>query len=332
MTEHRNLNRRALLGAASVAATALATAPAHAQAPASLAGRAVLITGASSGFGRLTALHLAGLGATVIASMRNLDGGRRPEAVSLASEARGLSGKLHLVEIDVTRPDQIRAGVAQAETLAGGRLDVLVSNAGVGIAGPMELQDDTALELQMQTNFLGGLRMARAVLPGMRARGGGLIVPVSSQLGRMILPNLGAYCSSKWGLEAAFEAMAYELAPLAVEVTIVQPGGYPTRIWDSGARQVEAMFARNEPARMAAYAQHVAMTRASMSSPRGADPMDVPRAIAELIALPTGQRPLRRPVHPNTTISSAVNKALAGVQAQVLGQGPYATWHAAVTT
>lgn len=332
MQDPSRLNRRTLLGAASVAATVVATGPARAQAPTSLAGRSVLITGSSAGFGRLSALHLAGLGATVIASMRNLDGGQRPDAVTLLQEAKGLPGKVHLVEIDVTRPDQVRAGVAQAEKIAGGGLDVLLSNAGIGISGPMELQDETALELQMQTNLIGGLRMARAVLPGMRAKRAGLILPVSSQLGRMILPNLGAYCSSKWGLEAAFEAMAYELAPQGVEVTIVQPGGYPTRIWDSGARNVEAMFARNEPERMQAYAQHVAMTRASMRSPRGSDPMDIPRAVAELMAMPAGQRPLRRPVHPNTAMTVAVNKALAGFQAQALGQGPFAPWHTAVTT
>lgn len=328
----RSLNRRALLGAASVTATAMAASVAKAQAPTSLAGKSVLITGSSAGFGRLSALHLAGLGATVIASMRNIDGGRRADAVSLLQEARGLPGKVHLVEIDVTRPDQIKSGVAQAERIAGGGLDVLLSNAGIGISGPMELQDDAALELQMQTNLLGSLRMARAVLPGMRARRAGLIVPVSSQLGRIIMPNIGAYCSSKWGLEAAFEAMAYELAPLGVEVTIVQPGGYPTRIWESGSRTVEAMLARNEPERLQAYAQHVAMTRASMRSPRGSDPMDIPRAVAELMALPAGQRPLRRPVHPNTTLSTAVNKAMAGFQAQALGQGPFAPWHSAVTT
>jgi len=330
--DSRNLNRRALLGAASVAATALATSPARAQAPASLAGRSVLITGSSAGFGRLSALHLAGLGATVIASMRNLDGGRRPDAVSLLQEAKGLPGKVHVIELDVTRPDQVKDGVAKAEKIAGGGLDVLLSNAGIGISGPIELQDDAALELQMQTNLLGGLRVARAALPGMRARRAGLILPVSSQLGRMIMPNIGAYCSSKWGLEAAFEAMAYELAPMGVDVTILQPGGYPTRIWESGSRTVEAMFARNEPERIQAYAQHVALTRASMRSPRGADPMDIPRAIAELMAMPAGQRPLRRPVHPNTAMTVAVNKAMAGFQAQALGQGPFAAWHTAVTT
>ena len=324
------LNRRGLLGAASLAAIA-APAAAQTPAPTSLAGKTVLITGASSGFGRLSALHLADLGATVIASMRNLDGGKRPDAVSLLAEAKGKPGKVHLVEIDVTKPDQVVAGVAAAERIAGGGLDAVLSNAGIGGAGPIELQDEIALETQFQTNLLGSLRVARAALPAMRAKKAGLIIPVSSQLGRIVMPNIGAYCSSKWGLEAAFEALAYELAPFGVEVTIIQPGGYPTRIWESGGRAAEAMFARNEPARMAAYATSVAQTRAMMNGPRNTDPKDVARAVAELMAIPVGQRPLRRPVHPNTAVTVAVNKALAGIQAQVLGQGPYAPWHAAVT-
>ncbi|WP_397419529.1 SDR family NAD(P)-dependent oxidoreductase [Phenylobacterium sp.] len=323
------LNRRGLLGAASLAAIA-APAAAQTPAPTSLAGKTVLITGASSGFGRLSALHLADLGATVIASMRNLDGGKRPDAVSLLAEAKGKPGKVHLVEIDVTKPDQVVAGVAAAERIAGGGLDAVLSNAGIGGAGPIELQDEIALETQFQTNLLGSLRVARAALPAMRAKKAGLIMPVSSQLGRIVMPNIGAYCSSKWGLEAAFEALAYELAPFGVEVTIIQPGGYPTRIWESGGRAAEAMFARNEPARMAAYATSVAQTRAMMTGPRNTDPKDVARAVAELMAMPLGQRPLRRPVHPNTAVTVAVNKALAGIQAQVLGQGPYAPWHAAV--
>lgn len=330
--DHHLLDRRALLAGASLATAIATTARAQPAQPASLAGTSVLITGSSSGFGRLTALHLADLGATVIASMRNLQGGRRPEAVSLLAEAEGKPGKVHLVEIDVMDPSQVKAGVAEAERIAGGGLDVLFSNAGVGISGPVELHDEQALATEFQTNLLGGLRMARAVLPGMRAKKAGLIMPVSSQLGRMILPNIGTYCSAKWGLEAAFEAMAYELAPFGVEVTIVEPGGYPTRIWETGAKALEAMVERNEPERVAAYDQHLAMSRASMTAPRNTDPADVARAVAELIAMPAGGRPLRRPVHPNTAVTDAVNKALAQIQAQVLGRGPYAPWHAAVTS
>ena len=313
-------SRRALLAAAPLAAAAAPALASDALPAGALKGRTVLITGTSSGFGRL------------IASMRNLRGGRRPEAASLKADAANLPGRLDLVEIDVTRPDQVASGVAQAERLAGGGLDVLVSNAGIGLSGPLELHDEAALEAEFQTNLLGGLRMARAVLPGMRARRGGLILPVSSQLGRIVMPNMGGYCSGKWGLEAAFEAMAYELAPLGVEVTIVQPGGYPTRIWETGAKAVEAMIARNDPRRVEGRQNlGLALESASMTAPRRSDPMDVARAIAGLIALPPGDRPLRRPVHPDTTVTTAVNKALSDVQDRVLSRGPYAAWRAAVS-
>lgn len=332
MTDPTDPSRRALLGGGAVLAAAAAANPAHATAPNALAGRTVLITGASSGFGRLTALHLADLGATVIASMRNLDGGRRPEAVSLLAEAKGKPGAVHLVEIDVTKPDQVTAGVTEAERLAGGRLNALFSNAGVGIGGPMELHDEAALELQVQTNLLGGLRMARAVLPGMRARRQGLIVVTSSQLGRIVMPNIGAYCATKFGLEAAFEAMAYELAPFGVEVTIVQPGGYPTNIWKSGAEAFQTVLSRTDAERRAAYAQHIGMTDGFMTAPRSTDPTDVAKAVAALIGTPVGQRPLRRPVHVNIAATEAANAALAAIEARALGSGQYAPWHKAVTS
>ncbi|MFN9034305.1 MAG: SDR family NAD(P)-dependent oxidoreductase, partial [Alphaproteobacteria bacterium] len=157
MSRSSHPSRRALLAAAPLAAAAAPALAAEVLPAGALKGRSVLITGASSGFGRLTALHLASLGAHVIASMRNLQGGRRPEAVSLKAEAADLPGRLDLVEIDVVRPDQVISGVAAAERLAGGGLDVLVSNAGIGLSGPLELHDEAAMEAEFQTNLLGGL-------------------------------------------------------------------------------------------------------------------------------------------------------------------------------
>ncbi len=330
--------RREWLGGASALATATLAADAGAQmgggaqgAP-DLAGVSALITGCSSGFGRLTALHLARRGATVIASMRNLNGGARPEAKDLAAIAASENLKLDIVEIDVLDDGLVRQGVAAAEETAGGALDVVVNNAGVGISGPVEAADMESAKLVVDTNLFGYMRVAQAALPAMRAKGAGLLVHVSSQLGRIVLPNLGLYCASKFGLEAMFEAMAYELAPFGVDTTIVQPGGYRTKIWDNGLRYYNAMKSRIDDERAAAYAAHLGMAeRLFTGSPRTADPMDVPRAIAELIAMPAGARPLRRPVHPDTSATDAANAALAQVQSAVLGQGAYKTWHAAVT-
>lgn len=322
--------RRQMLAVAGASAAAAGLAGNAGAGPLSLKGKSALITGASSGFGRLTALHLARAGAVVVASMRNLKGGKRVEAQELADIARDEKLKLSVVEIDVTKPDTIATGVAAAFAKAGGKLDLLMNNAGVGIGGPIEFNDEKAVADAVDVNLLGYHRMARAVLPAMRKRREGLIAAVSSQLGRIVLPNIGVYCATKFGVEAMFETLAYELAPFGVEVTIVQPGGYPTKIWDTGRRLGEEVEARADGERKEAYAGHLALARGFMTGPRQTDPMDVPRAVAEILALPVGKRPLRRPVHPNSQAMTAANAALAQIEASVLGNGPYKDWHAAV--
>lgn len=336
MTEEtRCLSRRAVMGAGAALATAAtigATNPARA---ATLEGKSALITGCSSGFGRLTALHLAREGATVIASMRNLDSGARPEAVELAEIAAEEDLDLSIVEIDVTDEALIAAGVAEAEEIAGGGLDLMVNNAGIAITGPIEIHDHEAAFKQMDVNLFGCHRMARAVLPAMRARQQGLIIQVTSQLGRFVSPITGMYCSTKFAAEAMFEAMAYELAPTGVEVTIVQPGGYPTKITENGARYTREMLSRVDAARLVGYEPHMEIVQTRLNrTGAGArtDPMDVARAIGEILAMPNGSRPLRRPVHPNTQATDAINERSAEVQAAVLGRGPYAAWHEAVTS
>ncbi len=327
------LDRRAFLGGTAAAGAALAAGTAGAQtAPADLSGKSVLITGSSSGFGRLAALHFARSGAVVIASMRNFKGGKRPEAQELADIASAEKLKLTLVEIDVTKDAQVSAGVAKAEKAAGGALDAVLNNAGIGVGGPAELYDMANLQRAFDVNFFGYQRVARAALPKMRARREGLLVLVSSQLGRIILPNIGAYCASKFAVEAMFEAMAYELAPFGVEATIAQPGGYPTKIWDNGERYFNELLEAADAERKTAYAAHLEMARGFFNGGGATDPMDVPRAIADIIALPPGKRPLRKPVHPNTQATDALNAAHAQVQATVLGQGRYKPWHDAVAS
>lgn len=328
--------RRALLagGSAAAAATLLgstANAQDEGRAAQSLEGKSALITGASSGFGYLTALHLSRLGAKVIASMRNFDGGERPEAKLLAETAESEGLDLQLVEIDVLDDTLIASGVARAEEIAGGALDVLVNNAGIGMAGPVEINDMEATRLIFETNLFGYLRMARAVLPGMRAKNEGQIFNVSSQLGRILIPGLGMYCATKFGVEAMFEIMAYELAPFGVDVTIIQPGGYPTKIWENGRRYSNTLLTRIGDERAGAYEGHIQMASGMMSGAYSTDPNDVPRAIAEIMAMPAGKRPLRRPVHPNTSATDAANAAMAQIQAGVLGGGAFKSWHDAVT-
>ncbi|MCI5043453.1 MAG: SDR family oxidoreductase [Aquisalinus sp.] len=322
-------NRRQVLAGAATMATAASLAGTKAAAEEmNFAGQSVLITGTSSGFGKLAAQHLARHGATVIASMRNVP---RPEAEELRDLANDENLKLSVVEIDVTKPEQIASGVAEAESIAGGALDVLINNAGIAYGGPIEIHDEQSISRIYDVNLHGYHRMAKAVLPKMRAASAGHIFNVSSQLGRLVLPNLGLYCSTKFAVEAMFEAMAYELAPFGVEVTIIQPGGYPTKIWENGTKNFEGLLERVGEERVAAYEAHLTIAQGMFNGSQSTDPMDIPRAIAEIMAMPAGTRPLRRAVHPNTAGPDAVNGVAKMVQAGMLGNGPYASWHKSVS-
>lgn len=325
-------SRRHVLAATGAAAAAVA-APACAQEARSLAGKTFLITGASSGFGYLGALLYARQGAKVFATMRDLP---RPEAAELKRLAQAEKLDLQVLELDVLSDAQVQAAVAEAEKRNGGPIDVLVNNAGIVISGPVEVQDLEATRLAFDTNVYGYHRMARAVLPGMRQRRAGLIVNVSSQQGRIIMPSFGLYSATKFAVESMSEQLAYELAPHGIEVTIIQPGGYQTKVGANRDRYTGALRARAEPRHTDGYPEMVARmgggggSRAQGGGAGQPDPMDVPRAIAEIAALPAGQRPLRRPVHPGPKPQEAINRVSAETQLALLGPTPYGPWAKAV--
>jgi len=319
-----DLSRRSLMAGAAATGVLAATAT-RAQSDAvtarpDLTGKSVLITGCSSGFGRLGAEHYARLGAKVFATMRNLP---RPEADELRALASSENLDITVIEIDVLSDEQVSAGVAEAERINGGPIDVLVNNAGIGISGPIEVQDMEATELIFGTNVLGAHRMARAVLPGMRARGSGLIVPISSQLGRVIVPYSGHYSPTKFALEAMSEAMAYELVPHGIEVAIIEPGGYPTEVWVNRNIYTSALKARAADIHAGGYPRVVARMGEEDGSGRSSDPMDVPRAIAQIIAMPGGTRPLRTEVHPGSKPQMKINEVTAATQVGWLGGSGY---------
>lgn len=328
MPDLPEMNRRQLM-ALGVGAAAAASQSACAQTRAAgaegpdLSGTSILVTGTSSGFGRLGVEHYARLGAKVFATMRNVP---RREAEELRDLASSDNLDLSVIEIDVTSDTQVEAGVAEALGANDGKLDVLVNNAGIGISGPVELQDMAATRLAFETNVYGCHRMARAVLPAMRAAGKGLIVPISSQLGRVIVPGIGHYSATKFALEAMSEQLAYELVPRGIDVSIIQPGGYPTKVWVNRNIYTKALKDRTDEARLSAYPEFAPQMGEEDGSGRSADPMDVPRAIAELIAMPTGTRPLRRAVHPNFRPQEAVNAAMAEAQLNFLGGSRVGPW------
>jgi len=323
MSQEYKLNRRNLMLGAGIAAAAYATAGCAQSSEATdnidLTGVSILITGCSSGFGRLGAEHYARLGAKVFATMRNLP---RPEAAELEALAKTDKLDITVLEIDITKDDQVQAGVAAAIKAAGGSLDVLINNAGMSIAGPIEAQDMEATQLIFDTNVYGAQRMAKAVLPSMRAKKSGYIFNVTSQLGRVIIPGFGQYSPTKFALEAMSEQMAYEVASHGVEVTIIQPGGYPTKIWSNQNPPSAALKARLSEDVIAAYPQLTAGMGKREAGGGETDPMDIPRAIAGAIAMPKGTRPLRIALHPVARPQEAINKVSTKMQLAVLANSP----------
>lgn len=331
------ISRRNLLaGTASVAGLAAAGAAMavshenHAHSEPDLSGKSMLITGTSSGFGNLGAQHYARRGARVFATMRNLP---RPEGDALKKLADDEKLDLHVLELDVLDDEQVANAIAEATRINGGSLDVLVNNAGINISGPVELQDMESTRLSYDTNVFGIQRTMRAVLPGMRARKSGVIFNVSSQMGRMVMPNGGIYSATKFAVESMSEQLAYEMVPHGIEVVIIEPGGFPTNIGNNRARLTEALMERVEEKHAAGYPEIVARMKSMPQGrtwPDAPDPEMVPQAIAEIAAMPAGTRPLRRPVHPGNKPQIEINRVSREVQLEWLSRMPYGEWAKAV--
>jgi NAD(P)-dependent dehydrogenase (short-subunit alcohol dehydrogenase family) len=202
----------------------------------------VLVTGCSSGFGKLTALLFGRHGHTVFATMRDTDKAGPMEAMA-ADE--GLD--VRVLALDVTDTASVEAAVADAEDAAGGALDVVVNNAGIELRGPIEQLSDEELHAQFDTNVFGVVRVVRAALPAMRERRSGVIVNVSSIAGLVARPFGGAYSASKHALEAISEALHHEVRPFGIRVAVVEPGQFETELLANAT--VAAGFGPDSPYR-----------------------------------------------------------------------------------
>ena len=188
-----------------------------------------LVTGTSTGIGFATALHLARHGHTVVATMRNL-----AKAGPLEEAARAERLPLTVRELDVTSQDSIDRAMAATREREGA-VDVLVNNAGIGGATPLELTPEPEHRAMFEANYWGPIRMIQAVLPSMRERRSGCIVNVTSIAGRIATPNQIPYSASKHALAAASEALAHEVAAFGVRVAIIEPGVIQTAIFENSA-------------------------------------------------------------------------------------------------
>jgi len=191
--------------------------------------KVILITGCSSGFGLLTAARLASKGHIVWAAMRDLSR-KQP----LDSELAKRKSQAVIRELDVTKPSTIKNVIEEIQKTHK-HIDVLINNAGYGIAGFFEDLSEEEIRSQMEVNFFGVQNICREVIPLMRKRAQGKIINISSIAGQVASPCLGAYNASKWALEAFSESLYFELGLFGISVVLVEPGSYPTNIFTQNA-------------------------------------------------------------------------------------------------
>jgi NAD(P)-dependent dehydrogenase (short-subunit alcohol dehydrogenase family) len=272
----------------------------------------VLITGSSTGFGRLFTETLARKGHTVFATMRD-PGGRNAKN---ASEIRALAEKeslpIHILEMDVTNDTSVERAV-DAVVAKAGRIDVAINNAGYFVSGLAETITTEQAKGQMDANFLGPVRVNRAVLPHMRRQRSGVLMHISSGAGRVVLPSMGLYCASKFALEALAEAYSYELAAQGIESVIVEPGQYETPIF--GNTVVAADQARAET--YGAVKEFPAKINGALSSTAG-NAQEVADTVLRIVESPAGERQLRYFVSPQNFGVNEINALTNQVQASVL--------------
>jgi NAD(P)-dependent dehydrogenase (short-subunit alcohol dehydrogenase family) len=276
----------------------------------------ILITGASSGFGRVTAETLAHHGHTVYATVRDMTGKNQPVARELQRTAQAEHTRLHVIELDVTDTDSVERAV---QTVVGetGRLDVLVNNAGTFYGGITEGFTPEQATAQFDVNVIGILRMMRAALPQFRKQGRGLIINIGSIVGRVSFPFFGLYGATKYALEALTEGYRYELSQLGIDVALLQPSAYPTALFARMQEPTDAL-------RVGEYGELAKLPSAMLeqfgkllSAPNAPKPQEVADAIRQLIAQPAGSRPFRTVVGPDFG-AKTVNDQTAPVQAEVL--------------
>ena len=269
--------------------------------------RIAVVTGASSGFGRLTAEAFAADGWRTYATMRNTETKNAKVAAEL------LRAGISVVELDVTSNASVDAA-AKIIHDGSGTVDVLVNNAGTAFFGIQEAYTPEAAERQYATNVIGPLRVNRAFLPAMRARKSGLVVYVSSIVGRVVLPYSSIYSSSKWALEALAESSYYELAPFGVDVAIVEPGAFATEIMGKTE-------SADDTARIETYGPFAKLAEdrihGLVEAAQGRDPADVAKVILRLANAPQGTRELRTPV-PGNPVVDGINNAVAPLQRGLL--------------
>lgn len=277
----------------------------------------VLISGASSGFGWLTSLELARRGHLVYGSMRDVEGRNATAREELIALAADLAGEIRVVELDVTDEASVERAVA-AVVQGAGRIDVAVNNAGFGYFGLNETFTVEQVQRMFDTLVFGSVRVDRAVLPHMRAAGTGLLVQMTSVIGRLLFPFTGIYAAAKHATEALATSYRFDLAPIGIDSVIIEPGAFPTRM-----NELENVIRGDDAARAQGYGDHGMLPEQFLAASEETfmgeqpDPQDVAVALADLIETPVGHRPLRttvgvdaEPLRPLNELSDQLQRAM----------------------
>lgn len=280
----------------------------------------VLITGASSGFGRLMANALAASGHTVYASMRGLSGKNADQAGEVAAYAKARAMDLRTVELDVQSDASAQSAIATI-IAEHGRLDVLIHNAGHMVWGPSEAFTPEQLAQLYDVNVLGAQRVNRAALPHMRKAQRGLLVWIgSSSAAGGVPPMLGPYFAAKAGMDALAVCYARELAPFGIETSIIVPGAFTkgtNHFAHAGSPSDTARAAEYEAGLPSGFAD--AMLKAlAQTVPDDAEPELVADAVVAAVNAPFGKRPFRVVIDPASDGSAVSYAVIDRVRAEFL--------------
>lgn len=251
-----------------------------------------LITGTSSGIGRLSAEALARAGHTVYAAMRNRDDRNRHAAENLLQVAQEQRLDIRVLDMDVQNEGSVCSAVERLIDEAS-RIDVVVNNAGIMSIGLAEGFTEAQVAHQMDVNFLGPVRVCRAVLPHMRRQRQGLLVHVTSIAGRLLFPGCAFYCASKFAQEAYAEVLHYELKGIGLESVIVEPGPYPSRLLSNSPGPGDSTRVAEYGPLAGLRDQFVAEFEQMFSSPDAPNTQEVADAILGLVQMSPGTRPIR---------------------------------------
>jgi NAD(P)-dependent dehydrogenase (short-subunit alcohol dehydrogenase family) len=281
----------------------------------------ILITGASSGFGQLMAIALVDKGYKVWASMRNLEGKNSAKAEELRNKIQTGSGTLELMELDVTNTLSVKKAIDRIRE-TDGRLDVIVNNAGVGSKALLEDFTEEMLNNLFDVNVYGVFRVTKAALPMMKDQKDGLVINISSGLGRYCLPTFTYYNASKWALEALAQSWRYEFAPLGIDCVLVEPGAFPT----TGFKGNMEAFSVDASSKAAEYgnlfklhSNFEAMVAQQIKEGTVNNPQMVSDAVVKLIETPKGDRPFRTVVDAmSKQVLDPYNKMLDDIQQNLL--------------